>query len=110
MADLCKTKLCATINGTYSFTNIRDKALVHDKNCYKRKKKIILNTIKSLSILDTTSIKCQNKVKAAVSDKDPWETLGTVPAEESSVWLQPSHCASSLPPCSFNYRALASST
>lgn len=51
------------------------------------------------------------EVRAAVSDQGPWEKLGTVPVEEPSVWLQASHSASSsLPPCSFNYRAWASST
>lgn len=58
-----------------------------------------------------TNRKWRIEVRPAVSDQGQWKTLGTVPVEGPSVWLQASHSASwSLPPYSFNYRASASST
>lgn len=58
-----------------------------------------------------TNRKWRIEVRPAVSDQGEWKTLGTVPVEGPSVWLQASHSASwSLPPYSFNYRASASST
>ena len=57
-----------------------------------------------------TNRKWRRALRAAVLNQGPWETLGTVPVEEPTVWLQAGHSASSSsspPPCSFNYRARA---